>query len=547
MGKTKKTFILLTVVILAFGYSLASLTVMPQKASASLLPVKINEFMPRPSSGNEWIELYNQNATPVSISDYVLDDEDGGHGPFIIPAGTVIAGYGFYTETRSFGLDNSGDTVRLLDDHGNLIDSFSYTGSTLGETYARLVDGDLPWNNGTTSPTKNKSNDTTKPDASGAEIDVLGKKIAGKIFINKIDELTFNWDGFIDNESIIIEYEWEVYDDTDTEIYQGTIAGDANGYTLAGIGLDEGREYKVEVADINNAWLESDEVESLSIIADVSAPSAIEDLTVSEKPYDTDGQLHLIWSASADNLGGSGVEKYEVYRVTSSTTVLAGWVLHDEAVTSYNFTDNFYGDSVWVEYYVLVVDKVNNKTSAGDSGIDSTIVDTVAPAAPVINYTRDGNIITINWQAVAGATSYVVYRDGAPIPVGGALSYIDYSSKKGETHSYYVVAVDAVGNVSAPSNTLEIYVPKPKVSSVATTGEVQGTSTGTTEKTEQVSPSPSPSPSGEVKASESSKPAETAETKKTNWSLIIAIIIAAAIVIAGVLYWWYAREEEDEI
>jgi hypothetical protein len=207
------------------------------------------------------------------------------------------------------------------------------------------------------------------------------------------------------------------------------------------------------------------------------------------------------------------------------------------------YIDAISGDNIEFVYYVTAVDVAGNVS--GPSNLQSATVDDIAPAAPFISYWIGGGNIVVFWPAVAGATNYELYRNGILIKSGLEVKYTDTHLTKGQTYSYAVYALDEAGNKSGPSNTLQIFVPNPTVSSVSTgEGQVQGE---TTTPGQQVSPSPSPSPSGEVKASESSKPEETTDESKTNWSLIIAIIIAAAIVVSGVLYWWYAREEEDEI
>ena len=36
--------------------------------------IVINEIMPAPASGNEWVELYNPGTTPIDISGWKIDD-----------------------------------------------------------------------------------------------------------------------------------------------------------------------------------------------------------------------------------------------------------------------------------------------------------------------------------------------------------------------------------------------------------------------------------------------------------------------------------------
>ncbi|MDH7487222.1 MAG: lamin tail domain-containing protein, partial [Anaerolineae bacterium] len=83
--------------------------------------VKLNEFMPRPGSGDEWIELYNSGSYTVDLSGWKLDDSDGGYAPYTIPTGTSIAPGGFLVFYRTFGFNNSGsDEARRLYPDGSL-------------------------------------------------------------------------------------------------------------------------------------------------------------------------------------------------------------------------------------------------------------------------------------------------------------------------------------------------------------------------------------------------------------------------------------------
>jgi len=96
--------------------------------------VKVNEFMMAPSTGSEWIELYNPTTSAVDVSGYFIDDVAGGGGaPKLIPAGTVIpAGGRWVYEFASGFLNNTGsDAARYTSPGGTQIDAYTYSlGST---------------------------------------------------------------------------------------------------------------------------------------------------------------------------------------------------------------------------------------------------------------------------------------------------------------------------------------------------------------------------------------------------------------------------------
>jgi len=122
--------------------------------------VLINEILPAPSSGAEWVELYNTTSSAVDISFCYLDDlADAGGAPVQIPSGTVIPAAGFWTMDFSSYYNNTGDDVRfLLEDASTVLDTYSYGATGYDESWYRLPDGG-PWAGlPTTSPTKGTTN-----------------------------------------------------------------------------------------------------------------------------------------------------------------------------------------------------------------------------------------------------------------------------------------------------------------------------------------------------------------------------------------------------
>ena len=357
-------------------------------------------------------------------------------------------------------------------------------------------------------------------------------------FFNTATTVSASWEGLFSSSTPIIKYKYRLkkVSSPAAVIIPWTETTVTDFSQTLSTPLEEGQTYKVFVKAKNGPGCWSAKINSSSQTLDTIKPLIDSFSLFQNKPYGEN--IILSWTAS--DTSGSGIKSYQLYR----NGVPLGSAL-DKSVLSY--VDTIFGDMATYSYYLVATDK------AGNSSLQSmtlfATVDDVAPAAPAISYWIGGGNIVIFWPQVNGALNYELYRDGMLIYSGPEIKYTDAHLAKGQTYNYTAYALDEAGNKSGPSNTLQIYVPKPRVSTVAaasTGGQVQS---ATTTQEQQVSPSvsPSPSPSGSVQASETSKPSETAETKKTNWSLIIAIIIAAAIVVAGVLYWWYAREDEDEI
>lgn len=122
--------------------------------------VVVNEIFPSASNGVDWVELYNTTSSTLDLSYCYIDDIPGGGGsPIQIPAGTIIAPYGFWTMDRSSYFNNGGDDVRLLlDDAATVLDSYTYTSTPYDVSWYRLGDGGNWQATTTSSPTKGATN-----------------------------------------------------------------------------------------------------------------------------------------------------------------------------------------------------------------------------------------------------------------------------------------------------------------------------------------------------------------------------------------------------
>jgi hypothetical protein len=122
--------------------------------------VLINEVLPAPSSGSEWVELYNTTAGDLDISDCYIDDvASGGGSPYHIPVGAIIPAGGFWTLDRSSYFNNGGDDVRFLkEDAATVLDAYTYGSTTYDVSWYRSPDGGTWQAVPTASPTKGDSN-----------------------------------------------------------------------------------------------------------------------------------------------------------------------------------------------------------------------------------------------------------------------------------------------------------------------------------------------------------------------------------------------------
>lgn len=135
---------------------------LPTKGSANVvggavLPLVMNEIFSRGiATDPDWIEIYNPNSAPVTLTGYLIYDGGGNAGtkpkmPF--PAGAFVPANGFYvivtdvtTEAYGFGLGSGGDEVWLENAGGTVIDHQVVPAMPVTTTsYSRIPDGSTTW------------------------------------------------------------------------------------------------------------------------------------------------------------------------------------------------------------------------------------------------------------------------------------------------------------------------------------------------------------------------------------------------------------------
>lgn len=89
--------------------------------------------------------------------------------------------------------------------------------------------------------------------------------------------------------------------------------------------------------------------------------------------------------------------------------------------------------------------------------------DTTAPGPPAnLTGTAAAGHVDLSWGPATddvGVTGYRVLRDGAQIGTATGTTYSDTTVQSSSTYQYTVVAVDAAGNPSSPSNTFTATTP----------------------------------------------------------------------------------------
>lgn len=154
--------------------------------------------------------------------------------------------------------------------------------------------------------------------------------------------------------------------------------------------------------------------------------------------------VNLTWTASTDNIA---VVYYRVYvngtfhsNSNATTTTVSGLTQG----TTYNF-------------YVIAVDGAGNVSPQSNTVTGTTLTDTQSPTAPTnLAVTSVGtNNIAVQWTAATdnvGVASYDVYVNEVLNGSTNSASTNIANLNPKTTYSIYVVAKDAVGNISPKSN-----------------------------------------------------------------------------------------------
>lgn len=107
--------------------------------SQSYSNIYLSEIMAYPLSGEkEWVELYNDNDFPVTLTNWFIDDgENTGSLPKLFSLNITAKNYATIDLPTSM-FNNDGDVARLLNPLKELKDSFEYSAAKQNETLGRI-------------------------------------------------------------------------------------------------------------------------------------------------------------------------------------------------------------------------------------------------------------------------------------------------------------------------------------------------------------------------------------------------------------------------
>ncbi|MFA7653996.1 MAG: lamin tail domain-containing protein [Candidatus Magasanikbacteria bacterium] len=237
---------------------------MTTDTSTLWMSLRLNEIMPAPTEGNEWLEIFNPTTSSLNLAGgYICDSRGANTTDSCKNLSGIIEAENFlvFNWTGYYLNNTGGDSVYLKNPEGINIDSISYDEIDEGYTYARFVDGAGNWAI-TTNPTPNATNIIITPieptpssdgsSGSGSEIttnklstsktstttsktaatgnkDIIWKiKYPTKILIGSTT--LFSAIGTMDTRGGYIDFTWDLNEEK-------TVTGTAINYTFASSGI----------------------------------------------------------------------------------------------------------------------------------------------------------------------------------------------------------------------------------------------------------------------------------------------------------------------
>ena len=302
--------------------------------------------------------------------------------------------------------------------------------STAYSFYVKAKDavGNLSAASNTVNVTTSATADTTAPTA--ATLAASGTTTSGT---------NLSWTAATDNVGV-----------SGYDVYQNLVlktTTSATSLVVSGLSASTTYSFYVKAKDAaGNLSLASNTVNvTTPATADTTAPSAA---TLSASGTTTSG-TNLSWTAATDNVGVSGYDVYQngVLKTTTTATSLA--VSGLSASTAYSF-------------YVKAKDAAGNLSATSNTANATTLTpaDTTAPTVATLSASGTTTSGTnLSWTAATdnvGVAGYKVYQNGVLKTTVTATSLAVAGLNTLTAYSFYIVATDAAGNLSAASNTVNI-------------------------------------------------------------------------------------------
>lgn len=251
-----------------------------------------------------------------------------------------------------------------------------------------------------------------------------------------------SWTGSSDNVGVV---NYEVFQDG---LSIGQTGGAVN-FNVSGLSASTNYAFSVFAIDgAGNLSLESNVLNVLTLsVPDSEPPSTITDLTSGNITLTS---TDLLWSASTDNIG---VTDYEVFQNGVSIGLTGN-------MTSINVVDLI--SNVTYVFTVVAFDAAGNSSSISNTENVTTLSDNESPT-PVTDLNATNTMVRttdLSWSASSdnvAVVDYEIFQDGLSIGVSGGLTSFGVTGLgAGNSYAFTVFALDAVGNTSTVSNTVNV-------------------------------------------------------------------------------------------
>jgi len=354
-------------------------------------------------------------------------------------------------------------------------------------------------------------------------------------------EVAFDWSDSadIDDDQSALRYELFVSEVSDFSTHVIKKA-DASALVVSGYQEDlinDGEYYWYVRAWDGTDYSLGSEVNSFVI--DTISPTT---KPVIDTPVVDNGTVNLSWSVAGDNVDGSGISYYEIYR-QSSPAILVGTT----SDTTFSDMPGFGEFTYFVRAYDMAGNYIDSDpTDLIDLGQLSSPKNLVA--------TSEAGEVVLSWDAVVGAVSYNVYYKKASDttwigPVGVLLNGTKITGlEDGVEYDFIVQSVDSNGNpssASAISVTVGSVSEKIVLASAPTVQDAVVAQPETPVVTPEVTP-PTEETGPEIGQIKGEETAAT-EEEDINWTpwIILFVLIVLAGAATGGYFYWFGNEEEE--
>ena len=216
-------------------------------------------------------------------------------------------------------------------------------------------------------------------------------------------------------------------------------------YAISGLLASTSYDFYVVAKDAaGNISLPSNSVNVTPLLVDTISPTT----SILSASGTTLSTSILSWSIATDNKGVAGYDVYQnsvfIASTTSTTYTVSGLL----ASTSYDF-------------YIVAKDAAGNGSLPSNSAnVTPLFVDTISPTTPTLSASgTTTTTINLSWIAATdnvGVSDYDVYQNGVFIASTTSTTYAISGLLASTSYDFYVIAKDAAGNISLPSNSVNV-------------------------------------------------------------------------------------------